>query len=163
MTRAAHEWRAQRSAPAALQACEKALTREDASNADKAGAAYHMALIYIGLYEYEAARTAAETALSLDPALADAHLARAATLIRLDRISDAEAAISEGLEGDLYGPHYAYYLQGVIRDRRNEFVPAYESFRRALTLKPGWPPAQQRLNMISEATALQHYLASAGN
>lgn len=146
----------------ALQQCRQALKQPQAVSENQALAAYHLSLIHTQMAQFRQAVEAAEAALAIDPALADAHLARAAALIELGRTAEAEGAIAAGLAGEPEYPHYAYYLRGVMHDMKNEFVPAYLELKRAVEMRPGWTPAQRRLESLSYATDVRNYLAREG-
>lgn len=145
-----------------LAACREAAGDTGDTPQARAAAYYHLAIIRTNLGDYEAALQAADRALAIAPDLTEAHLARAGALVHLDRYEEARTAIGAARAQGSAQIHYGYYLEGVMHDRNNEFVPAYLSFRKAAELRPGWLPAQERLDFLSHATDVQQYLAGRG-
>ena len=89
-----------------------------------------------------------QSALALNPNLAEAHVNYAASLIRLKKY---DAAI-ESLEKALVDPKSsirpeALYNRAIIFDYKENYKGAYHDLKAALAIRPNWEPA---LDLISQ-------------
>ena len=94
-------------------------------------------------------------ALTNNPNLGDAYLNRALVLIAQKRPSDAMAAINEGIALGATNLQIAYYSRGEIEDDAGQYQAAYRDYKQALTIKPGYAPAERQLARFKLVPATQ--------
>ena len=131
----------------AVRTCTEAfsviLTRKD-----EAATFVNRGVLYMRSGNQELASQDYQSALALNPNLAEAHVNYAASLIRLKKY---DAAI-ESLEKALVDPKSsirpeALYNRAIIFDYKENYKGAYHDLKAALAIRPNWEPA---LDLISQ-------------
>ncbi|MBV8126764.1 MAG: tetratricopeptide repeat protein, partial [Planctomycetaceae bacterium] len=124
-------------AEAALRDLDEAIRREPSDGRDAAGDHARRARLLRDLDRCDEALAAADAAVAIAPALAEAHRERVMALLELRRydavIDSCDAALAQG-------PPSAelYELRGLARVGRNDFAGAIADYTLALAARPDW-------------------------
>lgn len=136
---------AQRSDRAALRNCDEALTSPSLSRRDRAATRsnrgivqLHRGLLHEALADFDAAE---ELGLNDQGALG---VNRSSAYLRLGRNEEARRHAELAIAADNRHAAYAWYNRGVALEALGEAAAAYESYTRALELRPDWAlPARE--------------------
>lgn len=112
---------------------------------DRAGTHVNRGIIYFNRGAFERALEDFDTAIQLDPTLAEGHINRGAALIRQRDYGAAVTSISRGLELIPEAPARAYYNRGVANEELGDVRAAYHDYQRAAELAPGWDAPRTEL------------------
>jgi tetratricopeptide (TPR) repeat protein len=126
------------STPQAIDQCTNALTLEPLRRHDRAATYVNRGIVYMNQRAYARALEDFETAISLEPELAEGHINRGAVLLAQDDFAGAIAAIDRGLALNPEDPARAYYNRGVAHEELGDIRAAYRDYRRAAELAPAW-------------------------
>jgi tetratricopeptide (TPR) repeat protein len=128
----------------ALNQCTEAL-REPLNRRDRAGTYVNRGIILFNRGAYRSALQDFDAAIALDATLAEGHINRGAALIRQQEWEGAVTSISRGLELNPEAPARAYYNRGVAHEELGRVRAAYDDYRRAAELAPGWDAPRTEL------------------
>ncbi len=129
----------------ALEACDRAITTERLSRANKIATFINRGAIHLRRREGEAALADFDAVVALAPRNAEAHLNRGAALVLVNRPGPAVAAITTALSFGVSAPHKAYFNRAAAREAMGDVRGAYEDYNTALTIRPDWGVAEAEL------------------
>jgi tetratricopeptide (TPR) repeat protein len=134
-----------------LEHCDIAM--RDPMQIYRAETVVNRGIIRFGLGDSDGALNDFNNALSFNPAMGDAYLNQALVLISQKRPDDAMAAISKGIAMGAANLQIAYYARGMIEDDAGHYAQAFRDYRQAVTIKPGYGPAQRELSRFKAVPA----------
>ena len=117
----------------------------DLDTATRAATFVNRGVLYLGQHENEKAIADIDAGIRLDPDLGDAYVDRGAALMALGRYADALADLSKGISLNPHRPHIAYYDRAIINEHNGDIRAAYNDYKKALELEPGFTPAINEL------------------
>ncbi len=129
----------------ARDVCTHAIDFEALNQHDLAGTYVNRGAMELGVRMNAAADADFRHALRIMPKLGEAHIGEGVYLISLQRFGEAEAEISRGLGLGSEEPEKGYYYRAIARWGQDDFKGAYEDFRKAIMLKPGWALPREQL------------------
>jgi len=115
------------------------------SDRDRAATFVNRGVLHLRLGENEAALSDINQGLTLEPSLGDAYIDRGAILYVLGRDSDALSDFNKGIELGPRRPHIAYYDRAMVDERGGDVRGAYNDYKKALDIEPGFAPAADEL------------------
>ena len=129
----------------AVEACDRAITTERLSRANRIATLINRGAIHLRRREGEAALADFDTVVAFAPRNAEAHLNRGAALVLVNRPGPAVAAITTALGFGVSAPHKAYFNRAAAREAMGDVRGAYEDYNTALTIQPDWGVAEAEL------------------
>lgn len=137
----------------AIAPCTIAIETEPLTHRDLASTYVNRGVIQLIAGDDNDAEGDLNKAAELEPTLGEAYVNRGSLMIRRNRYAEAVAEIDRGLGLGAKEPERAYYNRGLALEMLGNVRGAYESFRKAAELKPGWPPAKDALARFSVASS----------
>lgn len=128
----------------ALDQCNNAMD-EGMSQRDRAGTYVNRGIVLMHRGDYERAMADFDTAIRLQPTLAEGHINRGGALLAQSDYAAALEAINRGLALNPEEPARAYYNRGVAHEELGQIREAYEDYSRAAELAPDWDPPRTEL------------------
>lgn len=122
----------------ALQLCDRALVEEPLTKGDRVATYVNRGILHFGRGAHRAAAADFDKALGLDPAEPDAWLNKAVLTVQSGNDAEAVPMIERALDLRTRRPALAYFVLGLIEERRGNLRAAYDNFRRAQQLEPKW-------------------------
>lgn len=122
----------------ALQICNRALIEEALTKSDRVATYVNRGIVYFARGARLEAVADFDRALALDPAEPDAWLNKAVVAVQYGKGVEALPMIQKALELNTRRPALAYYIRGIVEERRGNVRAAYNDFRRAQQLEPSW-------------------------
>jgi tetratricopeptide (TPR) repeat protein len=135
----------------ALNTCDAALQDPLLSGRDRAATLVNRGVVKLHRRDAASARSDFDAAIAARPDLGEAYVNRGAALIRMGDYRAAIASIDEGLQKGAEDPHEAYFNRAIALELLGDLVGAYRDYRKAQSLKPGWPLPAQELARYSVA------------
>ena len=135
----------QPAAAEAIHLCTLALETEVLDVHDLASTYVNRGVLHLAEAEYAGAIKDFDSALAVEPRLGEAFVDRGAALIGQGHDAEGVAEIDRGLALQPSEPEKAYYNRAVAEERLNDLRGAYDDYKHALDLKPGWIMAQTEL------------------
>ena len=129
----------------AIETCTLALQNEVMSIHDTAATYVNRGVLYLSMANYQAAGRDFDSALTVEPNLAEAFVNRGAALIGQGQDAQGVADIDKGLALNPSEPEKAYFNRALAEERLNDLKAAYLDYQKALELKPGWAMPQTEL------------------
>ena len=105
---------------------------------NRAGTLVNRGIIYMNRRAYDLALADFETAIAIEPNLAEGHVNLGSALLARDDYAGALAAIDRGLALSPNEPARAYYNRGIAHEELGRVREAYRDYRRAAELAPQW-------------------------
>lgn len=135
----------QRSAGPALRICDKALSDDGLSEADRAATLVNRGIVRMQGRRLVEAIADFDTVTAMRPDIAEAWVNKGIALMRMGkREAEAVTALSEGIMRNPLRPEFAYYQRGMANEDLGRVRDAYDDYSRAAALAPDWPdPAAQ--------------------
>ncbi|HEY4939924.1 MAG TPA: hypothetical protein VII56_00730 [Rhizomicrobium sp.] len=115
------------------------------SVADRAATYVNRGVLRLAMNNYDAAAADFDAGLAINAGLGEAYVDRGAALIAKKRFAEALADISKGLALGTKEPQNAYFDRAIANEAMGNIQAAYEDYRQALTLEPGFTAASQEL------------------
>jgi tetratricopeptide (TPR) repeat protein len=122
----------------ALQLCNRALVGEALTKSDRVATYVNRGIVHFARGTQHHAMADFDRALALDPTEPDAWLNKAVVTVQYGKGEDALPMIQKALELNTRRPALAYYVRGIVEERRGNIRAAYHDFRRAQQLEPKW-------------------------
>lgn len=137
--------------------CTAALENEAQSARDHAATLVNRGILYMQAQNIVAALMDYDAALEIMPGLAEAYVNKGIALVHLGgRDAEAVAQLTAGLDRKPAHPEVAYYTRAIAYEMTGATREAYEDYKQAAELAPGWAePAAQllRFQIIRKPTA----------
>jgi tetratricopeptide (TPR) repeat protein len=141
--------RAGHASDSGIEVCNQALAERSLSEEDRAATLVNRGILQMYAKQNQLALESYESALRLNPNLAEAYVNKGVVLVNLGRDSEAVAAASQALELKTERPEIAYYTRGVAHEMLGNMRAAYRDYRQASELKPEWQEPQTQLQRFS--------------
>lgn len=122
----------------AIDACTRALQEEALSPADQAATFVNRGIVHMTRNRATTADADFDSALAIDPQLADAYLNKGFLRIRSGKGREALAMIQQGLDLGATEKAVAWFGRGVAYEQMGDYAKAYRDFQRARELAPDW-------------------------
>lgn len=135
-----------------IDECTIALRNPLMSAHDQASVYNDRGAIYMQHKMFKEAMADLNTAIQLDPNLANAYINRGGTMIALKRYSDALTDIDHGLSLNPDLPEKAYFNRGIADENLKNESAAYADYLKASQLKPDWAAAKNELARFKTVT-----------
>ena len=130
----------------AVDTCTEALSSQNRTREELAGVYNNRGVVQLTMMELiSEARADFEAAAALDPDLGETHANRGAALVAERRFNEAITEIDRGITLGLREPWKAHFNRALAREGLNDIRGAYEDFRKAVELRPGWEMAETQL------------------
>lgn len=129
-----------------IDMCTTALQTQPLSVKDRAATLVNRGIMRAEIGDSNNAMTDYDQGISLNPALGEAYVDRGATLIALKRWDDAVTDINKGLSLDAKRPYIAYYDRAIANEALGDIRGAYEDYKKASELQPGFTLATEQLS-----------------
>ena len=133
----------------AVATCTASLRTEPLTQEDKLGVLMNRGVLYLSMRQLDLARADFDAAAALRPDLGDVYVNRSAVLIGQGRHREALAEVERGLALELVNPERGYFNRAVAKEMLSDIPGAYQDYRRALELRPGWDRPQAELERFS--------------
>lgn len=127
-----------------IQRCTFALNTA-LSISDRAATFVNRGVLRLSLHENEQALTDINMGISIDPELGDAYVDRGAASIALGHYEEALADLNKGIALGVHRPEVAYYDRAIIDEHNGDIRAAYNDYKKALEIVPGFGPALEEL------------------
>lgn len=128
----------------AIETCRSAL-KMGLLQRDQAATHVNTGILYMRTGDYEESRGHYESAIGLSPELPEAYINYGAALIFMYETDDAIEALSKAIALDQTETAgklpEALFNRSIAYNRKENYKAAYLDLRRALELRPDWPPA----------------------
>lgn len=134
---------------AAENTCTLALREDDLTRANRAATYVNRGVLRMRNGLYDSALADYADAILIEPTLGAAYLNQGAAYIYKKEYSSALTALNRAVDlnsADLFAAHYN---RAIARENTGDLVGAYQDFRKALDLKPGWELAQSQLSRFT--------------
>ena len=139
-------WRAtQGHAGASTRDCDLALSQEVLRPPDRAATFVNRGVLRLRARSLDAAVADFDRALRIRPGLGEALVNRGAARAAQRRWDAALADLDRGLASGVGEPEKAWFNKGLAHEGKGDLRAAYDAYRRAAELKPGWPEPDREL------------------
>ena len=133
-------------APAgSLDHCDAALRDRSLPKKQRVATLINRGVVFNHRGNYPAAIADFEAALALDPQASAAYVNRGNTYFYSRKLDLAIEDYSTSLQLNPRNPHLAHYNRGLVNEIKQEEKLAFADFVRANELRPGWKPAETRI------------------
>ncbi|MEI9891961.1 MAG: tetratricopeptide repeat protein [Caulobacteraceae bacterium] len=132
-------WKAQ-----SINTCDEALSTGFLDRRDTAATYVNRAILEMSREAYGIAEKNLDSALTLVPRLAEAHVDLGSTMINMRKYDEGVRETELGLSLGSKEPERGYYNLGIAYERLGNLQKAYESYRQAATLSPKWQDPKTR-------------------
>ena len=122
----------------AMNDCDRALSEELLEPGDRVATHVNRGILFFVKADAASANADFDRALQLDPNEPDAWLNKAIVTVQYGDGVDPLPMIRKALELKTRRPAVAYYVRGIVEERRGNIRAAYDDFRRAQSLEPRW-------------------------
>ena len=127
-----------------VEFCDAAL-EGPLTSSDRAATLVNRGVIRLRDHDNERALADINAGIAIDSSLGDAYVDRGAASIALGHYDDALADLNKGLSLGPHSPQVAYYDRAIIYERNGDVRAAYEDYKKALDIAPGFTPAADEL------------------
>jgi tetratricopeptide (TPR) repeat protein len=122
-----------------VRQCTLALENEVLSPHETAATYVNRGVLHLAAREFGKALADFDSALRIEPQLAEALTNRGAALIGQGHDAEGIAEINRGLALSPMEPEKAYFNRAIAEERLGDLKSAYADYRKAQALKPDWP------------------------
>jgi tetratricopeptide (TPR) repeat protein len=140
----------------AMSSCAEALT-EKMTAKDRIATLVNRGTIEAASSDLDSAITDYNTALALNPKMADIYIDRGSALMRAARFEDARADFNTALSLGPTNTYIAYFDRGMAQEKMGDIKAAYQDYKQAASLAPDYQPAK------AELSRFQTVVRSSGN
>jgi tetratricopeptide (TPR) repeat protein len=140
----------------AISICNTAISEEDLSRGNLAATLVNRGIVYMREEKYERAMKDYDRALALMPDMPEIKINLGAMLYHMSRFRESIEALDAGVTADdAEARAAAFYNRALSYERLGELQRAYDDYRAALTVIPGYPPAERQLRrfIVTPASA----------
>jgi tetratricopeptide (TPR) repeat protein len=129
----------------AIGACDDALKSSQMDRNDMASTWVNRGILEMSRERYKNARGNFKEALNLIPKLPEAHVDMGSALINLQQYAEGAKETELGLQLGSHEPERGWYNLGIAYEELGDLQKAYDSFRHAAELAPGWQDPQKQM------------------
>jgi tetratricopeptide (TPR) repeat protein len=124
--------------------CDRAL-EEPMVNHDRAATYINRSVLRLRKNDAHGALADCEISIRINSQLGEAFVNKGAALITLGRPQEAIESLNHGIALGAHKLHFAYYDRAMAREDVGDVQGAYQDYKRALEIAPGFEPAVQQL------------------
>ena len=128
-----------------IAACTEALEQTALPVHDRAATLVNRGILYSRVDEPETALKDYTDGLALDPTMGEGYVDRGAAYIVLKRYDDAMQDINKGISLNANRLQIAYYDRAIIQEALGNVRAAYEDYKKAVEIEPGFALANEQL------------------
>jgi tetratricopeptide (TPR) repeat protein len=140
----------------ALGVCNTAIGEEDLSRINLASTLVNRGIVYMREENYDRAMRDYDRALKLMPDMPEIKINLGAMLYHMGQFREAVDALNAGVKAENTDARAAgFYNRALAYERLGEVQLAYDDYRAALAVIPGYPPAERQLRRFSVLPAGQ--------
>jgi len=121
-----------------FRTCDSALRDEALSRHDVVATHVNRGILRLRRNQVDAALQDFDTAIRMDPTEPEAYLNKGAALIRVNNAREALPLFTASLERNTSRPELAHYGRAIANETLGNVREAYDDYRRASELRPGW-------------------------
>jgi len=129
-----------------IATCDGALNGAPMSVSDRAATLINRGILKSRANDSQGALADYNSGLALDANLGEGYVDRGATYIVLNNFDAALQDIDKGIAMGANKLEIAYYDRAIVDEARGDIRAAYEDYRKAITLQPDFPLAQDALS-----------------
>lgn len=129
----------------AIRTCDRALSEDALTGHDRASTLVNRGAIYVAQGRPDRAMQDFDDALAIEPNNADAHANRGVALLYQRNFQTAISELTQGITLHPTRPERAYFARARAYEETGNIRGAYNDFRQAANLAPGWEPARLEL------------------
>lgn len=130
---------------ASIAVCDLALNHDFLTSEDRAATHVNRGVLYLRRGADVRALSDFDSSVAINPNAGEAHLMRGIALLQLDRLAEANEALTRAISLNVASPQRAYYFRGAVNEEAGNAQAAYADYRRAADLAPGWRSPQTEL------------------
>ncbi|MBL6853143.1 MAG: hypothetical protein ISS15_16430 [Alphaproteobacteria bacterium] len=131
--------------PYGIRMCDDALRNQTLSQVDRASTLINRGILRARADDVDGALSDYAEALALGENVGEAYLNRSATEIALRRFDDAKADADQAIAHGTKRMEIAYYNRAVANEALGNVGAAFQDYKAALQLEPGFTAARQQL------------------
>lgn len=132
-------------AKSGIELCDAAIAEPDLSPRDLAATMINRSILRTHSGDYEGAVADCNHGLTIDGDLAEGYVDRGVAEIMLKSWPAALADINKGIDMNTDKLAFAYYDRGIVEESTGNIRAAYEDYKKAVQLLPGFDLAQHAL------------------
>lgn len=121
-----------------LRNCDEALRNEALDAHDVVATHVNRGILRLRRNQVDLAMADFDTAIRLDPNEPEAYLNKGAVLIRMENAGAALPLFTAAIERNTSRPELAHYGRAIANESLGNTRAAYDDYRRASALRPGW-------------------------
>ena len=130
--------------------CNAALESRALPRKDRIATLVNRGVVFNHRKNYTAAFADFETALALDPEISAAYVNRGNSYFSLQQFDLAIEDYTTALQMNPRDPYIAHYNRGLANEANRDADLAFADFVRVTELRPGWDPAEERVQQYRE-------------
>jgi tetratricopeptide (TPR) repeat protein len=124
--------------------CDRAL-EEPMVNHDRAATYINRSVLRLRKNDAHGALADCETSIRINSQMGEAFVNKGAALITLGKPQEAIESLNHGIALGAHKLHYAYYDRAMAREDSGDIQGAYQDYKRALEIQPGFEQAAEQL------------------
>jgi tetratricopeptide (TPR) repeat protein len=128
-----------------IATCSEALSEAALTVRDRAATYVNRGILYSRIDQAQTALIDYDKGISMDPNLGEAYVDRGAALIALARYDEALQDIDKGIAAGANRLQIAYYDRGLAHEALGNVRAAYEDYKKAAEIEPGFELATSQL------------------
>jgi tetratricopeptide (TPR) repeat protein len=129
--------------------CDVALNEDNLSDSDRAATLVNRGIVRLRRHDIARAIADFDAATAIEPGLAEAYVNKGVALVNSGDDAGAIGLLTRGLELRTAKPEVAYFSRAVAYELRGEVRRAYDDYRMAAQLRPGWSEPRDELKRFS--------------
>jgi tetratricopeptide (TPR) repeat protein len=135
--------------------CDRALD-EPMIGHDRAATYVNRSVLRLRAEDAKGALADCETSIRINSELGEAFVNRGAALMTLGRPKEAIESLSHGIALGVHKLHFAYYDRAMAREDTGDIKGAYEDYKQALAIEPGFTQAAEQLKRFRVVASDAH-------
>ena len=137
-------------APGSVDDCNAALESRALPKKDRIATLINRGVVFNHRKNYTAAFADFETALALDSEVSAAYVNRGNSYFATQEVDLAIDDYTTALQMNPRNPYIAHYNRGLANEANRNADLAFADFVRVIELRPGWAPAEMRIEQYRE-------------
>ena len=121
-----------------MRRCDMALREEALTMRDRVATHVNRGILFLRRNQIDQALTDFDRAIAIDPGQPESYLNKGAALMRLENAAAALPLFTASLERNTTRPELAHYGRAIANESLGNARAAYNDYRRAAELRPGW-------------------------